>query len=646
MATRRLTFFHIPLKIKITGIAVSVIIIGMVLSAVFDSRLFQQREELADASIADIYQRVLFGLFEVQQVELQQKLRFLVSSPELIHVFENENVHDVDDVLFSGMFLSLKAHADISLLAFFDQEFQNVFYETDEHFETLSEEAFDLPYLRAIAQTTAETWEYEYTLLETKQNICYCVITSIINDHDEVVGYMLAGKPIKTLAEALAESVRYPVFFENSHHVFIAGTDRAMLTHLSEHPMHQEFGKETLEFHLEDIWYKAYTHEIRERTSATFIGRLWVVNDYQTAHELAEHSRMMSILANSTLVVVLGLILYALTARILNPLGLAVRIANSLAQGAGDLTQRMNLRSRDEVGRLGNAIDLMLENLNNLIKQVQQSGIKVISTATQLSASAQEQEATLFQQMASINKVVKSLQDISDATVMLVETMEQVSSMTEETAGFANSGQEGLERMEDAMQQMEEASRSISSKLSTISEKTENITSVVTTITKVADQTNLLSLNAAVEAEKAGEYGRGFTVVAREIRRLADQTAVATLDIEQMVHEMENAVSSGVMEMDKFIAKVRHNADDVGQISLQLSRIIEQVQALAPNFEHVSTTMEQQSKSAQDINTTMANLKAEMEQTTSSLRETFLSIDQLKEAAKGLQNEVSRFKVD
>src|SRR5207302_7586594 len=118
---------------------------------------------------------------------------------------------------------------------------------------------------------------------------------------------------------------------------------------------------------------------------------------------------------------------------------------------------------------------------------------------------------------------------------------------------------------------------SINSKLAVISERARNINVVVTTITKVADQTNLLSINAAIEAEKAGEYGLGFLVVAREIRRLADQTAVATLDIERMVKEMQSSVAAGVMEMDKFSDQVRQGVVEVGRIGDQLGQIIQAV---------------------------------------------------------------------
>ncbi len=329
--------------------------------------------------------------------------------------------------------------------------------------------------------------------------------------------------------------------------------------------------------------------------------------------------------------------------RILVPLKKASLFAETISNG--DLTAEIEKDNDDEVGELVSRLSEMVHNLNALIGQVQRSGIQVTSSATELSATSKQQEAVMKTQLESTNYVVKSIGEISNVSADLVETMKNVAAMSDQTAEFANSGQSDLSQMEDAMQHMENASKSISEKLEAINEKAANITSVVTTITKVADQTNLLSLNAAIEAEKAGEYGRGFTVVAREIRRLADQTAVATLDIEQMVQEMQSAVSAGVMEMDSFIAEVQRSAENVGKISTQLTRIIQQVQALSPSFEGVNESMQFQSESAQKINASMLNLSEEMQQTVESLRESFMAIEQLNDAARGLQDEVSRFKV-
>jgi methyl-accepting chemotaxis protein WspA len=337
------------------------------------------------------------------------------------------------------------------------------------------------------------------------------------------------------------------------------------------------------------------------------------------------------------------LVLVWLARKISRPITEAVTIAQKVSQG--DFTIQVPERSKGETGRLLSALGSMIGNLNSLIGQVQRSGVQVTSSSTELAAAAKEQETTMSNQMASTDRVVQSVEGISHVATQLADTVKEVASTSEETAGFASNSQEGLARMEEAIHRMQDASQSISGRLESINEKAENITRVVDTITKVADQTNLLSLNAAIEAEKAGEYGRGFNVVAREIRRLADQTAVATLDIEQMVQEMQSAVSTGVMEMDKFITEVRRSAEDVGKISGQLAMIIQRVQTLSPRFEEVNVAVGRQSNDACTISRSMTNLKEELQETLESFRETYAAIGQLTDAARGLQDGVSRFKI-
>ena len=298
---------------------------------------------------------------------------------------------------------------------------------------------------------------------------------------------------------------------------------------------------------------------------------------------------------------------------------------------AGDFAKTLQSTRKDEIGSLYLAFHEMMLAFREIIDQIQQSGIKVSSSASELAATAKQQEVTMKTQVESTNKVLQSVEEIAGVTDNLIHTMKGVAFTSEDATEMMDRQQSDLARMAEAMQHMEEASKTISGRLQTINEKADNITNIVTTITKVADQTNLLSLNAAIEAEKAGEFGRGFTVVAREIRRLADQTAFATLDIDQMVKEMQSAVSTGVMEMDKFINEVRQSAEDVTRVSAKLFQIIKQVQALAPRFE--------------EVNLEMVNLSEGMKQALESLHETYLAIGQLDEAARGLQEKVSRFEV-
>jgi methyl-accepting chemotaxis protein WspA len=324
----------------------------------------------------------------------------------------------------------------------------------------------------------------------------------------------------------------------------------------------------------------------------------------------------------------------------------AVTVAEQISEG--DFTQKIKMdgMNQDEIGKLMQSFQTMSQKLNTLVRQVQQSGIQVTTSATQLAASGKQLEATATEQVASTQEVVATAKEIAATSSELVKTVETVALTSQDTTTAATNSQQDLARMQNTMQQLMAATSSIANKLEAISEKANNINTVVITITKVADQTNLLSLNAAIEAEKAGEYGLGFSVVAREIRRLADQTAVATLDIEQTVKEMQSAVSTGVMEMDKFAREVEQGVQDVDNVGGQLGQIIDQVQNLTPQFEAVNQGMEAQSEGAQQISEAMIQLSETSIQTAESLREINRAIEQLNEAAQNLRQEISYFKVD
>jgi methyl-accepting chemotaxis protein WspA len=249
------------------------------------------------------------------------------------------------------------------------------------------------------------------------------------------------------------------------------------------------------------------------------------------------------------------------------------------------------------------------------------------------------------EQAASTTEVTATSREISATADDLVRTMDGVGSSLNQTIHMAEGGRSDLTNMEGAMRGLATATASISGKLGTINDRANKISNVVTVINKISDQTNLLSLNAAIEAEKAGEFGRGFSVVAREISRLADQTAIATQDIEHVVKEMQTSVSAGVMEMDKFADEVRRGVGTVVTISNQLGRIIDQVREHGPQFATVKEGMHAQSVGAQQISEAMSQLAVAADQTRESLHEFKLATEQLNEAIMGLQSEVARFRI-
>lgn len=321
----------------------------------------------------------------------------------------------------------------------------------------------------------------------------------------------------------------------------------------------------------------------------------------------------------------------------------AVEAAERIADG--DLRETVEVKQDGgEIGQLMAAFQNMAKNLHSLIFQTQKSGVQISTSATQIAAAGKQLEATVAEQLASTNEVTATANEIAATSRELVKTMEHVAELSQSTATAAGGSQTDLNHMEAVMRQLAEATQSISRKLGVMNEKANNINSVVTTINKVADQTNLLSLNAAIEAEKAGEYGAGFAVVAREIRRLADQTAVATLEIAQMIKEMQGAVSTGVMEMDKFNKSMVDSVTDMGRISDQIAQVIGQVQGLTPRFKQASHAVEEQSQGAQQISEAMGQLSEASQQTADALRETNRALEDLDEAAHGLRSEISRFK--
>jgi len=311
----------------------------------------------------------------------------------------------------------------------------------------------------------------------------------------------------------------------------------------------------------------------------------------------------------------------------------------------GDFTQRMEIERQDEFGELGDGFNRMADEVMGLVGQLQKSGIRVSTSMTEIAATSKQQQATANEVAASTTEIGATSREISATSKELVRTMNDVAVVAEHAAELASSGQSGLAHMEETMGQVMEAAGSINAKLAVLNEKAGNINQVVTTITKVADQTNLLSLNAAIEAEKAGEYGRGFAVVSSEIRRLADQTAVATLDIEEMVKEIQSAVSAGVMGMDKFSEEVRRGMRDVQQVGEKLSEVIEQVQALVPRFDAVNEGMEAQATGAEQISEALLQLTETTRQTVESLHQSNSAIDELTQVSASLHGSVARFKL-
>ncbi len=312
----------------------------------------------------------------------------------------------------------------------------------------------------------------------------------------------------------------------------------------------------------------------------------------------------------------------------------------------GDLNQRIEWQGEDAIAQLAQGVQGMIDNLNKLALQIQEAGVQVASIAGEITASMAQLENSAMKHAAATEQIASTATEISATTWELARTVDEVAGVAEQASETAVNSHAGLARMEAMMHDLAEYSGRVADRLDALSEKASGIGSVVTTIAKVADQTNLLSLNAAIEAEKAGDSGRGFAVVATEIRRLADQTAVSTLDIEQMIQEMQTAVDTGVGAVKSFTGLVQQAVAEVKAVSQQQTEIITQVEALGPRFESVRQAMHVQSQGGEQINAAMSELNANTQQAVKALHLVRLEVHKLGDAARALHASVSSLKVN
>ncbi len=247
--------------------------------------------------------------------------------------------------------------------------------------------------------------------------------------------------------------------------------------------------------------------------------------------------------------------------------------------------------------------------------------IQLTSNGTQVASSARQQldNATNFN--ASSTEIATAVKQISSTSKELLRAMEDLSQEASRASAVAQEGSTGLQGLSSSIEQLSTATHHITDSLKKIRDRATRINTVTLAVTKVADQTNLLSLNAAIEAEKAGEAGAGFGVVAREVRRLADQSAQSSLEIEETVLEMQDAVSAGVQQVQSLAVAMQNGIAATERINQQFSEIIARVEAMTPRYERVHIGMQNQTEGAQQISEAMWQLTESAGATTDAVAE-------------------------
>ncbi len=334
---------------------------------------------------------------------------------------------------------------------------------------------------------------------------------------------------------------------------------------------------------------------------------------------------------------------YLITRRIAAPLHQAIGYARRLSEG--DLSVRIEVDRNDETGELQQALKSMGDNLKSMIAEMVISSEQVSASANQLHSTSEGMASNaerVAEQASTVatagEEMAATSADIARNCALAVEGVDQASRSAESGASVVNAT---VQVMAQISERVKESAASIES----LGNRSDQIGEIVGTIEDIADQTNLLALNAAIEAARAGEQGRGFAVVADEVRALAERTTRATKEIAEMIKAIQKETRGAVSTMEEGVKKVASGSSEAALSGKALQEILDQVGSVVMQVNQIATAAEEQTSTTSQISGNMQQITDVMQQTVSGARETAQAADDLRRLAGTLKTAAGRFRL-
>ncbi|MBI5748793.1 MAG: methyl-accepting chemotaxis protein, partial [Nitrospinae bacterium] len=329
---------------------------------------------------------------------------------------------------------------------------------------------------------------------------------------------------------------------------------------------------------------------------------------------------------------------------IIKPIQDSAAIADGVA--GGDLSQRdLDVTSEDEVGILGRALNAMKNNLKNMIVSVRNNAESVASGVDEIlkivSATANGAE----KQNVQATQIATSMGEMSSTVIEVAKNSSDAASSAKAAMEAADDGGKKVEATVEGMNRISSSVEESAKAIGELGRSSDQIGKIVSVIDDIADQTNLLALNAAIEAARAGEQGRGFAVVADEVRKLAERTTKATKEIAGMVKTMQSGMSEVVKSMEDGTKEVKRGVGLANSAGESLSKIVNLVQSVTEMINQIATATEEQSSATEEISSNIEDISKVGKETAEGAGRSSDAVNRLKGLANNLQELVEKFKV-
>ncbi|MEM7681511.1 MAG: methyl-accepting chemotaxis protein [Planctomycetota bacterium] len=335
-----------------------------------------------------------------------------------------------------------------------------------------------------------------------------------------------------------------------------------------------------------------------------------------------------------------------ITRSILRPLkGITERLTD-IAEGEGDLTQRVEIKGRDELAVLASKFNAFSERVHDTVAEVAGATREVASTSEQIAAAASELSAGIDEQSSQVAQVSAAIEEMSSSVIEVAGKAADATRQAERSGEEASQGGVIVAETVTGMQGIDEAVSASAASVQELGKRGEQIGAVITVINDIADQTNLLALNAAIEAARAGEHGRGFAVVADEVRKLADRTVKATEEISESIQSIQNETGLAVDRMSAGTEQVKHGVELASQAGDSLTSIVTGAREVAAVIGSIAAAAEEQSAAAEQVSQSVQSIEQITRQSQDAASQSAQSAELLARRSDALQGLVNRFRID